>query len=367
MNGKPRWALLVCLGLLVGTTPAQDMHADDEDPPPAKADVPDAGFWPTQRLMEFWMHRVADDMAGRYEFDEDQLYLTREALKEHIPRFLNENRAQIQTLVNQFLEAQFADEAPDVDHVADWAQRALPLIHKFEDVVDDLTVDMREYLTEDQVIIMEGEHAAFRTGWGLITNKVAVWSEGGFDPETEWPRSPGHRSEVKREEERRAQAEMEAARQEAIAHAREGQTANAKHASSGTRKDPWTRYVDEFVQRYHFNHEQSERAYRALESQLRKRDNYLQRKLPEMDQIEKRLKEATTDQEREKVQAQLGKLNEPVDRMFQQLKDQLQKLPTRAQRKMATKQRIEQRQAGERDGKPASKPTHPKPSNRPTP
>ncbi len=361
MNRKPRWALLVCLGLFVSPTPAQDMYADDEDPPPEKAKVPDAGFWPTQRLMEFWMHRVADDMAVRYEFDEDQLYLTREALKEHIPRFLNENRAEIQTLMNQFLEAQFADEAPEVEYVADWAQRVLPLMHKFEDVVGDLTGDMREYLTEDQVIIMEGEHAAFRTGMGLITNKVAVWSDGGYDPETEWPRSPGHRPDRNHDDERRAQAEMDAARQEAIAQAREGQTANPARGSGKTRKDPWTRYVDEFVQRYHFNDEQKEKAYRLLEVQLRKRDNYLERKLPEMDRIEKELKEAKTDAEREKAQAGLEKLNAPVDRMFQQLKDRLQQLPTRDQRKKAAKERIE------RDKKPASKPSRPKADNQPTP
>ncbi len=367
MNRKPRWALLVCLGLLVSATPAQDMYADDEDPPSGKAKVPDAGFWPTQRMMKLFMHRIADDMARRYEFDEDQLYLTREALKEHIPRFLNENRAQIQPLINQFFEAQLADEAPEVEYVADWAQRALPLMHKFEDVVDGLTGDMREYLTEDQVIIMEGEHAAFRTGWGMITNKVAVWSDGGYDPETEWPRSAGHRSEQRREEEQRAQAEMEAARQEAIAQAREGQTANPARGSGKGRKDPWERYVDEFVQRYRFNDEQKEKAYRLLEAQLRKRDNYLERKLPEMDRIEERLKEAETDEERETVQAQLSKLNEPVDRMFQQLKDRLQQLPTRDQRKKAAKERIEQRQVGERDKKPASKPTRPKPKNQPTP
>jgi len=366
MNRKPRWALLVCLGLFVSATPAQDMYADDEDPPSGKAKVPDAGFWPTQRLMEFWMHRVADDMAERYEFDEDQLYLTREALKEHIPRFLNENRAEIQTLMNQFLEAQFADDAPEVEYVADWAQRALPLMHKFEDVVDGLTGGMREYLTEDQVIILEGEHAAFRTGMGMIQNKVAVWSDGGYDPETEWPRSPGHRSNRRHEEEMQAQAEMDAARQEAIAHARAGRTGNAARGSGKTRKDPWERYVDEFVQRYHFNDEQKEKAYRLLEVQMRKRDNYLERKLPEMDRIQELIDKAETDPEREKVQAQLRKLNDPVDRMFQQLKDQLQKLPTRAQRKMAAKERIE-RQAAERDKKPATKPTRPKADIQPTP
>ncbi|HUU95907.1 MAG TPA: hypothetical protein VM487_09205 [Phycisphaerae bacterium] len=366
MNRKPRWALLVCLGLLVSATPAQDMYADDEDSAPEKAKVPDAGFWPTQRLMEFWMHRVADDMAVRYEFDEDQLYLTREALKEHIPRFLNENRAEIQTLVNQFLEAQFADEAPEVEYVADWAQRVLPLMHKFEDVVDGLTGDMREYLTEDQVIIMEGEHAAFRTGMGLVTNKVAVWSDGGYDPEFEWPRGARHQPGRSHQEEIEAQQEMDAARQEAIARAREGQTANPARGSGKTRKDPWTRYVDEFVQRYHFNDEQKEKAYRVLESQMRKRDNYLERKLPEMDRIEKELKEAKTDAEREEAQAGLEKLNEPVDRLFQQLKDRLQQLPTRDQRKKAAQERRE-RQPAEPDKKPASKPTRPKPNNQPTP
>ena len=124
--------------------------------------------------------------------------------------------------------------------------------------------------------------------------------------------------------------------------------------------------VDEFVQRYHFNDEQKEKAYRLLEVQLRKRDNYLERKLPEMDRIEERLKEAETDEERETVQAQLSKLNEPVDRMFQQLKDRLQQLPTRDQRKKAAQERRE-RQPAERDKKPASKPTRPKPNNQPTP
>jgi hypothetical protein len=365
MNRKPRWALLVCLGLLVSAAPAQDRYADDEDPPSGEAKAANEGIWFTPRQMELFMHRIADDMAERYEFDEDQLYLTRELLKEHVVTFMTENRGEIQPLLNRFIEAQMEDEAPAVEYVADWAQRALPLIHKFGDVVDNFSEDVREYMTEDQAIVLEGELAAFRAGWGMITNKVAVWSDGGYDAETEWSRG-ARRREREREDHQRAHAEMEAAREEAVAQAREGRTANPSRASGSTRKDPWTRYVDEFVQRYHFNDEQSERAYRVLESQMRKRDNYLERKLPEMDRIEKRLKEAETDEQREKVQAQLAKLNEPVDRMFQQLKDELQKLPTRAQRKMAARERIERR-ATEQDKKPASQATAPKPNNQPTP
>src|SRR5690606_15105974 len=107
-----------------------------------------------------------------------------ELLKERIPSWLKANRAEIQTLINQFYEAQLHDEPPSVEAVAQWAQRALPLFNEFTDeVLVGITDDMRNYMTDEQTDKLDVELAAFETGVTLVTNKLSVWAGGGYDPE----------------------------------------------------------------------------------------------------------------------------------------------------------------------------------------
>lgn len=350
--------IVLCIaGLAASAAVAQQPFGEDPNAVrPQPTAPPTEGFWPTRVMLERFIDRITEEMSERYQFDEEQLENTRRLLKENFPKFLSENRAELQTLMNQFMEAQLHDQPPAVEEVSDWARRALPLISKFGDMVNNTTVQMREYMTEEQKITLEGEMAAFNTGLKFAGNKLGVWSDGGYNPELEWPRSPGSRQRRK-EEERRMQAEAEAARQQAIAQA-SGQPVEtaavpapagapqpppaakpaAPPAKPAAPADEWTKYVEDFIKRYQLDEAQRNQAHKHLEAAKLERSKYLLKNSANLDRVDKALKEARTDEERTKAKADADKLRAPINRYFQQLKDKLEKIPSQSQRTRAARQ-----------------------------
>lgn len=311
------WAVAACF--LVAAS-AFGQNADD--PPERATTIPTAGFWPTDRMMDRIIDRITDKMGKHYTFDDDQAETTRELFRANYPTFLNENRAEIQTLMNEYFEALLNKEPPSIEEVADWAQRVQPLLAEFGEVTHEVTEGMREYMTDEQTTMLDAETAAFETGLQFAQNKLSAWSAGGYDPETEWIYSKEEYDDEERERARAAGEQGKADEQpEAVA--------------ASAPKDEWTIYTEKFIRRYELNVEQKQKAFTFLRRQQESRDRYLQRKTDEMGRVSKVLKEAETEEDRQAALALYEKLNAPVDRMFQTLKDRLDTLPTRAQRKAA--------------------------------
>jgi hypothetical protein len=349
MNWKAQWVWVLAGALLVTTALAQEA-GDAEDRRPKRAtEIPTEGFWPTRKMMDRVIDRITEEMAEHYEFDDDQLRLTRELFKARFPEFLNQNRAEIQTLMNQYFEALLDDEPPPVEAVAEWAQRVQPMLAEFGEVCHEVAEGMGEYLTEDQQVMLDAEYAAFQTGMTMAQNKLGVWAGGGYDPETEWIHPGPERRRREREERRRQQEAMEEARRQVVeegaspdaAAAAAAEAAGAPQPEAGARtarqpaKDDWTIYTERFIERYQLNDEQKQKAFAFLQRQQEQRDRYLHRRTNEMAQVTSLLKEAETQEERQTALQAYQRLNAPVERMFEQLKEKLDTLPTRAQRKAA--------------------------------
>lgn len=315
-----RWIVAACV--LAAPAIGQDV----EERPERATKVPTAGFWPTERMMERMIDRITEEMGKHYGFDEDQLYTTREMFKANYPKFLNENRAEVQTLMNEYFEALLNDGPPAVEEVAGWAQRVQPLLAEFGEVSTEVMAGMREYLTDEQLTMFDAESAAFETGMSMAQNKLSAWAAGGYDPETEWIHSPPPDAETQ------AEYEAEAAR---AAAENEGTDVEAAAAAVTVPKDDWTIYTEKFIERYQLNVEQKQKAFVFLRRQQEARDRFLRRKAPEMARVSKLLSNAETEEARTAALAEYEELNEPVARMFQTLKDRLATLPTRAQRKAA--------------------------------
>lgn len=355
--------------LLVNRGAAQESGAPPE-PPDQRTSIPTEGFWPTRVMIDRLLDRTTEEMAEQYELDEEQMEKTRALLKEHVPRFLEENRAEIQSLMNQFLETHLMDEPPTPEEVAGWSQRVLPLVQKLEDMVTQVADQMRTFLDDDQVLRLEGEMAAFQAGLTFARNKLHIWSEGGYDPETEWVSDRAARRRREREEHRRLEQEMQTARQEVLGEPQGAGWAGdgaPKAAGSGNgaqptvppgsphqtptttapatrpagEKDEWEQYVEDFARRYDLNGTQRQEAQRILRARQKDRDEYLRRKARQLEQVAVRMRNAASDEERQKVSAEADRLNAPLKRMFQQLKDQLGRLPTRAQREAAARRATE--------------------------
>ena len=318
MSPKARLAGTLILAMFAIAALAQDVSERDEDRSRRRADkIPTDGFWPTQKMMERFINRITDGMADEYNFDDDQLETTRDLFKAQFPEFLNENRAEIQTLLNQYFEALLDDGPPAPEEVAEWAGRVQPLMAEFGEICNEVTEGMREYINDEQMVMLDAQYVAFQTGLKMVQNKLAIWSDGGYDPETEWIRDNSRRP----------------SREEREAAERAAEEADAERAAAEAPKDQWTIYTEQFIERYQLNDEQKQKAFAFLRHQQEARDRYLRRNDDEMARVTRLLTESETEEERAASLEAYQRLNAPVDRIFEQLKDRLDTLPTRAQRK----------------------------------
>ncbi len=342
-------SLPTVIAVLAALLPLSVARAQPEDDaPPRATEIPTEGFWPTQTMLDRILDRISDDMADHYDFDDEQHDLTRELFEQTIPTWLRENRAEIQTLTNEFFEAQLHDEPPTIDGVATWSKRVLRMFDDFDrNVMTDLTDGMREYMTDDQQLQLDAEYAAYETALGMVNNKLSIWADGGYDPESEWFPPGRERRELERAEERARREAMDRARAEVLGTAEDGAEAgDAAQSAAATSQparvpDAWRDYTEAFIARYDLDDAQQQKARSFLRSAQESRDRYLRPRKASIDKVQARLAAADDEVTRQRALAEFDKLNAPIERRFQQLKDKLNTLPTRAQRKAVAAAELE--------------------------
>ncbi|MBK9127302.1 MAG: hypothetical protein IPM13_05835 [Phycisphaerales bacterium] len=316
-----------------------------------------------EQIIGLMTDRMVDDMAKRYNLDEDQLFAVREEIRARFPQFFLENRNEIIRLSNDYLVAILGEDPPEPQVVADWAQRLKPLVDGFSEVVDETREAIRPNLRDEQQVQMDAEYAAWQVGVGLLNNRLQVWSAGGYDWETEWPRS-----EKFRETERQRREEFERAQEEAssavLRDASSGTEAAGADAAPGQRKpnaasapskpkDEWEIYVENFIRRYKLDDAQQNTARRILASVQEQRERYLRRRLADITALERKLAAAQGEEDKAKIRAELERLQAPLERYFNELKERLDRLPSKKQRAEAARGEMErQLPAGKSGDKP---------------
>jgi hypothetical protein len=275
-----------------------------------------------------------------------------EILKKRVVSFIRENRAPMQRLFAEFSEVQSGTEPPEIDFVVEWAQRALPLMEKARDEMGAITGEMRDFMTGDQQLQLDGEWAAFNVGFKMLTGKVAGWADGGWDPEVDWTGNFDQRRKRDREERRQRHLAMREAEAQFLAE--HGLGAQSDQIDAGkvatprvTDDDAWTVEVEAFCKRYELNIEQRTNAFRFLHKYRTRRDDYLIKASTKrkMTAVGKALAEAKTDTEKSAAREQLADIDKPVENQHQMLKDALDTLPTRAQRAKAGKRDLNKKSA----------------------
>jgi hypothetical protein len=349
--------LIAATALVIPPAVAQEDRSDRLDggarsPSREEPETLNLGIQLTPRLLDTLLDKAARRLVKDYGFDEYQHEQVRQLLHEHVPRFLKEHQTELQQLLNDYLEAIAAEEPPDPEFAAEWAQQALPIVDEFRGMVRNFSTDMREFLTDDQEVLLDGYLAVVDTGTRFATGRLQEFADGGFDPEVHWPRGrrfkeddPARMRELRREMEAARAVAMSASAPVAPRAAREAKPgapklaadANARQvrAAAKTDKDEWTRYVEWFIRRYRLNNEQQQKAYSLLQQQLDRRDRYFLSRTREMERIEKMFSQAKTDEQTQLAESAYQKLFAPAGRMFDQLKEKLERLPTRQQRRVA--------------------------------
>ncbi|MBN2447113.1 MAG: hypothetical protein JXO22_10320 [Phycisphaerae bacterium] len=307
----------------------------------------------TDRMVRGAVGRVADQMADRYRLDPYQRERTREVLIERVTTWMQDNREAAEPVINAFIEYTTSAVPPSATEVAGWAKDAMPVLDDLVTLTDEITGDMRDYLSEDQLAELEVDTGAIRAVADVAGDRLERWGGGEFDQETEWVHGIHFKEGAGREDEQ-LRNDIERAREEAIKSIRSGRPPVAvaealkqRGASKdSSNKDAWAAYVEEFIRKYALNEEQASKARTILKRSQEQRDDWLSRRSEAFDSLLAEQAKAKTEDEVAKVIVEAERLMQPIESIEKRMKDSLNKLPTRAQRQ----------QAQESEAKPSAQP-----------
>lgn len=318
-------ALLISASVLLGQTPAEQSEPSGGD------------FWPTDRMLRGVISRIADEKSLEWGLCEQQASQVREQFLERWTRFADTRRSAIQPLLTEYVESQFAMQAPDPEAVAEWSERASPVVDALESELTEMFADLREIVPADRHDELVKDALKTTAALEAVRAKLRLWREGDFNEREWWDLPPYERR--KRKDAR--QAAPPAPDPDNPNDAED--SANAESDISPTVReemDRWAQYVADFIRRYALNTAQTESANSILRECRSRALAHEERNRQRIVDLEKRIAEGKTadDAEKTKLKEELRALYGPIDAIFAEMQTRLEKLLTSAQSASAQEQ-----------------------------
>ncbi len=320
---------MAVLTLFAGAAAAQVVPADEFVGPVRPEPV--AGIWPTPKLMDSLLTRWADNLSDKFELDAEQRVEVREAIGRRWGRFLNDNRTTIQPLVNEFLEMRMAVDPPSKEAVQDWARRVEPVFRQCRAELDAGTEDLRDALSPLQRAKFEIEVMKFGVGMRVAEGKLHQWREGDFDPREVWIPP---RSQRLREQEKKRDQQTEPARAKASAPAAPpSEEAAVPVDQIALELEAWDEYVARFIRMYGLGDAQRDAVSSCLVELKQRALAHRDRRREDIARLEQRIRENDgSDASLAEIKVSATELYGPVDDMFAELKERVERVPTSEQR-----------------------------------
>ncbi|HUU82413.1 MAG TPA: hypothetical protein VM243_02810 [Phycisphaerae bacterium] len=325
------WAMLLTtmvFALPVGQAQTAGPPASRADSPQAAADEPDAqeegaleGIWPTERMIESMIRRWALEATEVYELDDEQQEQVEARMLDRGTRFLRENRRDLQPLVNEFFEARLAVEPPSPEQVQEWSSRALPVFDRIRTEIEEANDDIRPLLSPAQKARFEAEAAKMKMGLDGMRTQIAQWKEGEFAKRDWWdpPRK----------------AEARPTSQPVLA--RDGVRVPDQIAME---LSAWDRYVARFAETHQLDEAQRRTAKSVLDEVKERARAHRERHEDELFKLERQIALPKAEQAGDVVK-ELERLYGPIDKLFRELEERLNRLPTQTQRRAASQPAVE--------------------------
>lgn len=274
------------------------------------------GYWPPENMVESLLRRWAAAAAEIYDLTPDQHEKLKTQLLERWPKFLRENRMDLQPLLNEHLQARIAGGSPEAKAMQTWACRALPQLEKFSRCIADGNDEFAALLTERQRSKFEADRSKLNADMESYQARLQSWERGHFQ-EREW--------------------------QDMTRHAEPATEPGApKPASKADPADEfdlemvaWDQFVRAFIKEHDLDDGQRKAAESILlEMKTKARDHYraCRVRIAVLEELIRHPKLGTTEAE---IEAELIQLYGPIDDMFRQLERRLRRIPTQAQKRRA--------------------------------
>ncbi len=332
--------MLAC-GLFAVTTDRLPASVGDETAPaspvPTSPADPSAGFWPTDAMVESVLRRWAAEAAERYDLRPDQQREVERRLVDRWTGFLEENRADIQPLLNEYIEARLAMEPPSADAVADWAARAMPVFQRLKGNVEEGEQEVHELLNADQRARFEQRRTQRQFGLQFVEGQLKRWSVGNFKEREWWDPPAGYRAQQRRRLAADAADDQPRADDDAPVE---------PPARITNELAAWEQYVADFCDRYELDQAQRNAAESMLRELVDRARDHVYRHRERIAALEKKIVTGSGADDAA-FDGELTELYGPLDAMFEELERRLQQLPTSAQRRRAEQPEAEGEAGGE--------------------
>lgn len=305
------------------STPSGAGQAQAADAAPAE------GLWPSPKLLDLMLRRMADNVGADFALDEKQLGAFQDRVAKRWGTFLTENRRDIQPVFNEFLEIRLSPGPPTKERLQAWARRALPVLGDFREQIDQGTDEFRELLNPAQRAEFEVRRVGLAAGLAYAQAKLTKAQSGDLtedDLREFW--EPTRAERERRRERKKAEAADVAAR----VAGRDGE-AVAVPDQVAQELDAWDEYVAHFIQTYRLDEGQRDAASSVLAELRLRATTHRDTRREDIDRLERRIAAlGGTDTELGEVKKQLAALYGPIDAMFMELKRRLESIPTAHQR-----------------------------------
>ena len=326
-------------------------------------------------------------LARRYNLNEEQDLFTQAFLREKANVFLDKHREELFDLIDRMVEVKAGGEISPQELIA-WGKRAQPLFEEAKSLIVEGNNDWRQILDENQRkthdVDLQEMYGAFGTTEDQLQRIVSgqmtldEFRRGparqvtGPQPAPVRPTPPLAQAPPPAAPDRTARPAPPQGPRPTVSNPAGGGVAQttptpsgASPGSSGPRsgrprahgpgttapqspragtefESQWETYVREFIQKYHLDDGQKERALSYLKDAQEAAKRIVEKTKPEIEQLDKKLlglgegKDADKLKELNEINARRTKLLEPIGEIFEkQLKPRLEKLPTQKQRKAA--------------------------------
>jgi hypothetical protein len=277
-------------------------------------------FWPPDDMVDALLRSWATAATEAYDLTPAQQRQVETQLRARWPKFLTDNRDDLQPLLNEYLETRLAGAAPAAETARNWARRGLPLVEKLQAFVEEGNTHLSGVLTAEQRSKFAADRARLGDGLKGLRTQLQAWEGGNYREEEWW--------KLARPEPATQRAERTPPRK----------ATSAPRAQALTEFDlemvAWDGYVRDFMARYELDDGQRKAAESILvEMKARARAYYHSRRL-RIAAMEELIHYPRLETTQADIRAQLVELYGPIDEMFAELQRRLQLIPTEAQKSL---------------------------------
>ncbi len=294
----------------------------------------------------------------RYGLNDEQMKKMRSQFVRNSFTFFVQNAEQILPVAREFIETWTERKPVTPEMVARWTIRLRPIFNKwYGDAVNEVNKFCGENLTPEQREKVNQDMGVLAKHVKLFDQTIAKWQQGGWEPD-HWGlgKDPVHAELQAQLERRRTGGATAASGTPAVAapaaalpppppppsvaapsrgpmrigdnRFSSGRAAARATPQPPTSDDAWSAYVRQFITRYGLDESQKSTAYAILKDMQERAQAYRSSRSDQIAQAEKRVKEATSAEERNDAQTELRDVLKGMEDLFEELKTRLQTIPT---------------------------------------